>query len=91
MTLANDITPEMVRKYQQMVRERPLKYTNHVLGIDLWLRQQEIMKAFADPKINYISIRSGNGVGKTFMLASLVCHYLDTHAPGCIRNGVAAR
>ena len=82
MMLDTEITPEMVRKYQKMVREQPITYANRVLGIDLWRRQQEIMRAFADPNINYISVRSGNGVGKTFMLASLVCQYLDTHAPG---------
>jgi len=77
-----EITPEMIRTYQELVRERPVEYAQHILGIKLWQRQQEIMEAFSDPNIDYISIRSGNGVGKTFMLASLVCQYLDTHCPG---------
>ena len=65
-----------------MVCTRPIQYAKNILGINLWSRQQEIMRAFADPNISYISIRSGNGVGKTFMLSSLVCQYLDTHCPG---------
>lgn len=82
ISATSEITPEMVMAYQQMVRDKPVEYARNVLGIELWQRQQEIMRAFADPKVNYISVRSGNGVGKTFMLSSLVCQYLDTHCPG---------
>jgi len=77
-----DLTPEVIRRYQAMVRTKPIEYTKSVLGIELWKKQQEVMEAFADPSVTYLSIRSGNGVGKTFMLASLACQYLDTHCPG---------
>lgn len=67
--------------YRRMARQKPVSYTKHALGIDLWEAQQDIMTAAADSSIPYISVRSGNGVGKTYLTAALICQYLDTHYP----------
>jgi len=74
----------MIREYQRMVQNNPVAYCKNVLGVNLWHRQQEIMRAFANPDVRYMSIKSGNGVGKTFMISSLICQYLDTHCPGYV-------
>jgi hypothetical protein len=73
---------EQAREYMRLVREKPANYCRKILGIDLWQKQSEIMQALADPSVPFISVRSGNGVGKTHLAAASVFQYLDSHAPG---------
>lgn len=49
-------------------RDDPVGFCRDILGINtLWSRQREILKAIVDHR--KLSIRSGHGVGKTFILA----------------------
>jgi len=73
---------ESLQAYQKLACEKPVEYARHVLGIELWAKQREIIKLAADPSVSYISVKSGNGVGKTYLTASIICQYLDTHYPG---------
>jgi hypothetical protein len=72
----------VISKYQLFAKTDPLGYCQRILGIRLWKRQVEVMHACADPTIAKISVRSGNAVGKTYLAASIIAQYLDTHAPG---------
>ena len=76
------VTAAEIDAYLEVVRKRPIAYARNVLGLKLWKKQRQILKACADPKIPFISVRSGNGVGKTFLTASIICQYLDSHCPG---------
>jgi len=79
-----DVPFDPGRFYFDLARTRPIAYTKKILGINPWRKQRDILRAFVDPAIDKIAWRSGNGVGKTFLLASLICNYLDTHAPGYV-------
>lgn len=70
------------REYMRLVREKPVAYCRETLGVDLWAKQREVIRAIANPAIPYISVRSGNGVGKTHLAAAAVYQYLDSHCPG---------
>lgn len=76
------VTANTIKEYVNFAKKKPLAYASKVLGINLWHKQKEILKAFADPTIPYISVKSANGVGKTYLSATLICQYLDTHIPG---------
>ena len=71
-----------VAAYQAFARNNRLEYSRLVLGYEPWNKQAQILQAVSDPDVTYVSVRSGNGVGKTFMFGDLICNYLDTHCPG---------
>lgn len=75
---------EQVRRYQTFVAERPVEYAEEMLGVKLHPKQQEIIRAFADPECKMMAIRSGNAAGKTFILAVLGFQYSDSHCPGYV-------
>lgn len=71
-----------INDYRLAAELFPVEYTRAALGINLWSKQQAILEACADPDTPYVSVRSANGVGKTYLTASIICQYLDTHYPG---------
>ena len=71
-----------VEQYMRFVQKHPVTYSKNILNIDLWQKQKDILKAIADPSVPFISVKSGNGVGKTHLAAAAVFQYLDSHAPG---------
>lgn len=73
---------DSILTYRKYAQSNPFDYCRTVLGVNLWKRQREIMEAFADPGCNYITVRSGNGVGKTFFASCIIGQYMDTHCPG---------
>jgi len=75
---------EDIETYRYIARTDPVRYCRVCLGIDPWPKQREILRAAADPNIPYICWRSGNGVGKTYLTAAIICQYLDTHYPGLV-------
>lgn len=77
-----DDVRQSIRQYQQYATEYPVEYAEKCLGVKPWSKQEDILRAFADPANTMISVRSGNGVGKTFLAATLITQYLDTHSPG---------
>lgn len=81
---------EEVEAYRDWIRTDPVGHAKVCLQMNLWKKQREILKAAADPNITKISIRSGNGVGKTFLTAALGIQWLDTHQPGyCVYTGAS--
>lgn len=73
---------EELRAYQEFAQKKPIAYARQVLGIDPWGKQRAVLRDFVDPGCKYLAVRSGNGVGKTFLSSVLIAQYLDTHAPG---------
>lgn len=71
-----------IDRYQQFAQNNPIEYCHRILGVKPWSKQRDILQACADPSIPQVSVRSGNGVGKTYLAASIIAQYLDTHAPG---------
>jgi hypothetical protein len=58
----------------------PVGFFPEVLGRQLWSKQEAIARAVAsDPQV---SVRSGNGVGKTFLAAGLALWFWATRGPG---------
>lgn len=70
-------------EYVQYALRDPVGYAEKAIGIKpAYPDQAAILEAVADPDIKRISWRSANGVGKTYLAATIICHYLDTHVPG---------
>jgi len=68
--------------YQRFAMNYPVEYCHRILGVKPWPKQCDILRACADPNIPQVAVRSGNGVGKTYLAASIIAQYLDTHTPG---------
>jgi phage terminase large subunit len=80
--LAPSDVRQAIEAYQRFAREKPIAYAGKCLGVHPWSKQRAILKAVADPDIPQVSVRSGNGVGKTYLASTIIAQYLDTHAPG---------
>ena len=79
-----------IKTYMEFARTQPVKYAKKILGIKLWRKQRAIMRAIADPETPFVCVKSGNGVGKTFLSATIIINYLDSHAPGyCVVSGAS--
>lgn len=59
----------------------PVGFFIEVLGREPWSRQQEVAEAVAVDDL--VSVVSGHGVGKTFLLAGLALWFWCTRGPGC--------
>jgi hypothetical protein len=63
----------------------PVAFCRDLLGVGLWQRQQEILTALATPNASgaptQIAVKSGHGVGKTFLAAAATLWWLYSHAP----------
>jgi hypothetical protein len=55
----------------------PVKWAKERCGIHLWSIQQEIAHSLTEH--SHIAIRSANGLGKSFLAATLVAWWVDTH------------
>lgn len=59
------------------------KFVRGELGVRLWRRQRQIMDAVARGEYE-IAVKSGHGVGKTFLAATIVLWWLRSGGPGTI-------
>ena len=87
-------TLEEAEAYEKYARDDPVGYVKNFLGIDLWLKQQMILREVNKPckGIKKISVASGNGVGKTFLIGAIACNYSDRHNPGyVVISGASAK
>ena len=71
-----------IKKYQHFAEHDPVGYTRKCLGVEPWEKQRRILEAVADPSIPLVAVKSGNGVGKTYLASVIIAQYLDTHSPG---------
>src|SRR5436309_2351294 len=61
-------------------RRDPVRWGEERLGETYWSKQKEIMSAVV--KHRRVAVRSCHDVGKSFSVARIVCHWLDTNPPG---------
>src|SRR5207253_6893845 len=60
----------------------PVRFVREVLGSELWSRQAEILEAVRDHP--QVTVRSGHGVGKTFVAACAALWWLYSHRPSLV-------
>lgn len=76
-TYADSISPDNTGLYEEY-RDRPLDFIENVLGVHLWDKQKELIRAvWEHPKV---VVKSATGVGKTFAGASLMATIFKVYA-----------
>jgi hypothetical protein len=61
-------------------RKDPVAWAEERLGLHLWSKQQEILRAVAENR--RVSIQSCHEIGKSFIAAVTVCWWIDSNPPG---------
>lgn len=56
-------------------------WAEYMLGATLWSKQREVVRAVQENKS--VAVKAGHGVGKSFLVALLICHWVDTRYPEC--------
>lgn len=69
-----------ISEYMDLASRKPVSYARQCLGLRLWEKQRRVLKLAT--QVPLLSVRSGNGVGKTYLTGGIICQYLDTHCPG---------
>lgn len=57
----------------------PAKWLEYMTGMRLWNKQKEVAQSVMNNKS--VVVKAGHGVGKSFLAAVLVCHWMDTRYP----------
>ncbi len=60
----------------------PVKFMREVLHWEPWSRQADVLHALRDH--DWVSVRSGHGIGKTKLAAGATIQYLDEHDPALV-------
>lgn len=60
----------------------PVEFASRVLGVRLWQKQCDVLRAVADCR--RVAVKSGNGLGKDFTAAVAILWYLCVHDPGIV-------
>ena len=60
----------------------PVDFARRALGVTLWRRQQETLRAVAESR--RVAVKSGNGLGKDFTAAVAMLWYLSQHDPAIV-------
>jgi hypothetical protein len=63
----------------QVNPKNPMEWIKKTLGIDLWSKQREIIRAIGEYK--KVAVKSGHGVGKSFVASTAAVHWIATHPP----------
>lgn len=75
---ARDAAAEAVCLRERM-REDPVFFCRHVLGVRPWQRQREVLRALRDHE--RVAVRSGHGTGKSFIAAAATLWFLYSYYP----------
>lgn len=73
------LSKKQALSFQEKIQNDPKWFVNEVLGETLWGKQIEILEAIKDH--DRVAVKSGNGVGKTFISASVILWFLLAHCP----------
>lgn len=69
---------------QELRRRRwaidPIAWAEERLGSELWSKQREILRAII--LHSHTAVISAHDVGKSYIVATIACWWIDTHAPG---------
>src|SRR5208282_6277730 len=77
----NGLTPEQIAMFKNVVRD-PVLFASHVLGLDLWPREMEILRSIKNHRRT--AIKACHGVGKTFTLAVVALWWLARYHEGIV-------
>jgi hypothetical protein len=83
MTMKNDheLSPEQQSFVRKVVRD-PVLFATHMLGIDLWPREVEILRSIKTQR--RAAVKACHGVGKTFTLAVATLWWLARYREGIV-------
>src|ERR1700722_6917731 len=75
------LTPEQIAMFKSVVRD-PVLFASHVLGLDLWPREAEILRSIKTQRRT--AIKACHSVGKTFTLAVAALWWLARYREGIV-------
>jgi phage terminase large subunit len=82
MTMKNhELSPEQQRFVRKVVRD-PVLFATHILGIDLWPREIEILRSIKTQRRT--AVKACHAVGKTFTLAVAALWWLARYREGIV-------
>ena len=71
---------------ERLIMDRCLRspdlFARNILGVQLWSKQEEVLKAIRDYR--RVAVKAGNGLGKGFTAAVAVLWFLSCHAPAIV-------
>ena len=81
MSRVVDVTIEELERRQRTSEyfNRPDLWVKYMLDMDLWSKQKQI--AFDVVENKNVAVKAGHGVGKSLLVALLVCWWIDTRYP----------
>lgn len=59
--------------------DRPDLWAEYMLGVNFWSKQKEIALDVMENR--NVAVKAGHGVGKSFLVACLIAHWVDTRYP----------
>ena len=62
--------------------ESPLRFASDILGVELWSKQAEVLRAVERER--RVAVKSGNGLGKDFTAAVAALWYVHAHDPAIV-------
>ena len=74
----NTISAELA----EVCRESPVGFAREYLGVRLWSKQEEALRAVRDHR--RVAVKAGNGLGKGFTAAVAVLWFLSCHNPAIV-------
>jgi hypothetical protein len=81
MTRNDQVSPEQQRFVRKVIRD-PVLFATHILGIDLWPREMEILRSIKTHRRT--AVKACHGVGKTFTLAVATLWWLARYSEGIV-------
>jgi len=76
------LAPEQIRAYQAKAWADPVGWLDQACGVRLWSKQRAIAEAVRDHPM--VAVRSGNGVGKSYLSAGIALAYSEAHCPSYV-------
>lgn len=67
------------RKRSDVYFNDPEAWAKYMLGATLWSKQTDVVLSLQKNK--NVAVKAGHGVGKSFLVALLICHWMDTRYP----------
>ena len=75
-------TSDDERLIMERCRRSPGVFARNILGVQLWSKQEEVLKALSSHQ--RVAVKAGNGLGKGFTAAGAVLWFLSCHAPAIV-------
>lgn len=67
------------RRDSERYREDPVAWADYMLGAYLWSKQRDVAVSVVNNKNT--AVKAGHGLGKSFLMALLICWWIDTRYP----------